>query len=85
MNILPDMWLSTVYNDGHVQGSEAGPVVYLRSGIGCPLVNYNELASRWGTSKTSSMATELVKGKTVQKVLQMTDKAVCEALDGFLR
>ena len=32
---------------------------------------------------TSSMATELVKGKTVQEALQVTNKAVMEALDGL--
>lgn len=32
---------------------------------------------------TSSMATELVKGKTVQEALQVTNQAVCEALDGL--
>ena len=32
---------------------------------------------------TSSMATELVKGKTIQEALQVTNKAVCEALDGL--
>lgn len=32
---------------------------------------------------TSSMATELVKGKTVQKALEVTNRAVCEALDGL--
>ena len=32
---------------------------------------------------TSSMATELVKGKTVQEALQRTNKAVMEALDGL--
>ncbi|MDO5410103.1 MAG: Fe-S cluster assembly scaffold protein NifU [Lachnospiraceae bacterium] len=32
---------------------------------------------------TSSMATELVKGKTVQDALQVTNKAVMEALDGL--
>ena len=31
---------------------------------------------------TSSMATELVRGKTVQEALQVTNKAVMEALDG---
>ena len=31
---------------------------------------------------TSSMATELVKGKTVQEALEVTNKAVMEALDG---
>jgi nitrogen fixation NifU-like protein len=32
---------------------------------------------------TSSMATELVKGKTVNEALQITNKAVMEALDGL--
>ena len=32
---------------------------------------------------TSSMATELVKGKTVQEALQLTNKAVMDALDGL--
>ena len=32
---------------------------------------------------TSSMATELTKGKTVEEALKMTNKAVCEALDGL--
>lgn len=32
---------------------------------------------------TSSMATELVAGKTVQEALQVTNKAVMEALDGL--
>ena len=33
---------------------------------------------------TSSMATELVKGKTIQEALKLTNKAVMEALDGLL-
>ena len=32
---------------------------------------------------TSSMATELVKGKTIQEALEVTNKAVMEALDGL--
>ena len=32
---------------------------------------------------TSSMATELIKGKTVQEALQVTNKAVMDALDGL--
>ena len=32
---------------------------------------------------TSSMATELIKGKTVEEALQITNKAVMEALDGL--
>jgi len=32
---------------------------------------------------TSSMATELVKGKTIQEALDITNKAVADALDGL--
>ena len=32
---------------------------------------------------TSSMATELIKGKTVDEALKLTNKAVIEALDGL--
>jgi nitrogen fixation NifU-like protein len=32
---------------------------------------------------TSSMATELVKGKTISQVMQITNKAVMDALDGL--
>ena len=32
---------------------------------------------------TSSMATELIKGKTISEALQLTNKAVMEALDGL--
>ncbi len=32
---------------------------------------------------TSSMATEMVKGKTLDEALQLTNKAVMEALDGL--
>ena len=32
---------------------------------------------------TSSMATEMVKGKTVQEAMEVTNKAVMEALDGL--
>ena len=32
---------------------------------------------------TSSMATEMVKGKTIEEAMQVTNKAVCEALDGL--
>ena len=32
---------------------------------------------------TSSMATEMVKGKSIQEAMDVTNKAVCEALDGL--
>lgn len=53
MDVVLDLWLSAIYNDAQVQGSELGPVVYLRNGTGSPLVNYNELAARWGISKAT--------------------------------
>lgn len=53
MDIVLDLWLSTVYNDEQVQGSEVGPVVYLRNGTGLPVLNYSELAVRWGISKAT--------------------------------
>ncbi len=53
MDIVLDLWLSTIYNDVQVEGSEIGPVVYIRNGTGNPLVSYSELAERWNISKTS--------------------------------
>jgi len=53
MDIVLDLWLSTVYNDNQVLGSDVGPVVYLRNGTGNPLVNYAEMAERWGISKAT--------------------------------
>lgn len=53
MDIVLDLWLSTVYNDEQIEGSEIGPVVYLRDGTGNPLVSYKELAARWGLSKAT--------------------------------
>lgn len=48
-----ELWISTVYNDEQVQGAEVGPVVYLRNGTGLPVLNYSELAVRWGISKAT--------------------------------
>lgn len=53
MDIVLDLWLSTIYNDEQIEGSEIGPVVYLRNGTGNPLVSYKELAGRWGLSKAT--------------------------------
>ncbi len=53
MDIVLDLWLSTIYNNAQVEGSEVGPVVYIRNGTGNPLVSYSELAERWNISKTS--------------------------------
>lgn len=54
MDVLLDLWLNTVYNDEQVQGSEAGPVVYMRNGTGSPLISYADLSQRWGMSKRLS-------------------------------
>ena len=64
MDIVLDLWLSAIYNDAQVQGSELGPVVYLRNGTGSPLVNYNELANRWGISKATV-------GRTLKKLTEL--------------
>ena len=32
---------------------------------------------------SSSMATEMIKGKSIQDAMELTNKAVCEALDGL--
>ena len=53
MDIVLDLWLSAIYNDPQVQGSEIGPVVYLRNGTGNPLLTYSELGARWGISKAT--------------------------------
>ena len=53
MDIILDLWISTVYNDPQVEGSSIGPVVYIRNGTGSPLVSYNDLSQRWGISKAT--------------------------------
>lgn len=53
MDVVLDLWMSAVYNDPQVQGSEMGPVIYLRNGSGNPLVTYSELGTRWGLSKAT--------------------------------
>ena len=53
MDIVLDLWVSAIYNDNQVQGSDLGPVVYFRNGTGSPLVAYTELAVRWGLSRAT--------------------------------
>lgn len=53
MDIVLDLWVHAIYNDGQVQGSELGPVVYFRNCTGSPLTNFSDLALRWGISKTT--------------------------------
>lgn len=64
MDSLLDLWINTVYNDDKVEGSSAGPVVYIRNGTGCPLISYAELGERWGISKTTA-------GRYLQKFQSM--------------
>lgn len=54
MDAVLDLWTSTVYRDEQVQGSDAGPVVYLRNGTGSPLINSSALGRRWGVSKSTA-------------------------------
>ena len=53
MDIVLDLWVSAIYNDSQVQGSDLGPVAYFRNGTGNPLVTYSELAARWGLSRAT--------------------------------
>lgn len=64
MDILLDLWINTVYNDGQVLGSDVGPVAYFRNGTGIPLVGYAELAERWGVSKATA-------GRILKKLVAM--------------
>ena len=64
MDALLDLWINTVYNDEQVQGSDVGPVVYLRNGTGNPLLGYAELAQRWGVSKATA-------GRYVRKLIAL--------------
>lgn len=48
-----DLWLSAIYNDPRVIGSDIGPIVYLRNGTGNPLLNCTQLAERWGVSRAT--------------------------------
>lgn len=53
MDAVLDLWINTIYNDENVQGSDVGPLVYIRNGSGNPLLSYDELAKRWGISKAT--------------------------------
>ena len=53
MDAVLDLWINTIYNDEQVQGSDIGPLVYIRNGTGSPLLSYEELAERWGISKAT--------------------------------
>lgn len=53
MDAVLDLWINTIYNDENVQGSDVGPLVYIRTGTGNPLFSYEELAKRWSVSKST--------------------------------
>lgn len=53
MDVVLDLWLSAIYKDDQVLGSDVGPVVYFRNGTGNPLLNYSDLARRWGLSRST--------------------------------
>lgn len=53
MDVVLDLWISAIYKDNRVLGSQLGPVVYLRNGTGNPLLNYTELSQRWGLSRST--------------------------------
>ena len=53
MDVILDLWISAIYKDQQVRGSEIGPVAYFRNDTGSPLVNYSELSKRWGISRSS--------------------------------
>lgn len=53
MDVVLDLWLSAIYQDSQVLGSDLGPVVYYRNGSGNPLLNYSDLAKRWGCSRST--------------------------------
>lgn len=38
MDAVLDLWINTIYNDEQVQGSDVGPLVYIRNGTGNPLL-----------------------------------------------
>ena len=41
MDIVLDLWISAIFRDDRVQGSQLGPVAYFRNGTGNPLVSYS--------------------------------------------
>lgn len=53
MDVVLDLWISAIYQDERVAGSDLGPVVYFRNGTGNPLISYSELSERWGHSRST--------------------------------
>lgn len=53
MDVVLDLWISAIYQDDRVAGSDLGPVAYFRNGTGSPLISYSELSVRWGHSRST--------------------------------
>ena len=53
MDVLLDLWLSAVYRDDRIAGSELGPVVYFRDESLEPKLSYSQMSERWGLSRAS--------------------------------
>lgn len=53
MDVILDLWISAIYQDNRVIGSDLGPVAYFRNGTGSPLISYSELSERWGHSRST--------------------------------
>lgn len=68
MDAMLDLWINTIYNDEQVKGSDVGPIVYIRNGTGNPLLSCEELAQRWGISK-STVSRYLNKLKTEDYIM----------------
>lgn len=76
------LWVNAVYNDEQVQGLDtAGPVGYLRSGTGNPLLGYAELAKRWGISKQPS--DDMCRSWLSLTILLPLPCAICIVYDAF--
>lgn len=64
MDVILDLWLSAIYNDPQVYGSNIGPVAYFRNGTGSPITSYGDLSKRWGLSKPTV-------GRVLKKLVHM--------------
>lgn len=53
LDIILDLWISTVYNDEQVEGSAVGPVVYIRNGTRQSTCNIFGAVSTMGISKAT--------------------------------
>ena len=70
---------------GEVGNAKCGDImkVYLKIENGVVLDAKFKTFGCGAAVATSSMATEMIKGKTIQEAMEITNKAVMEALDGL--